>query len=88
MGFPTKTLHTFLVSHACHMPSPPHSPWLYLPNDIWGWVQKMKFLTVQLPPFSYYLILLLIKYSPYNPVIFTCLFTKLTIHSVYYTWPN
>jgi hypothetical protein len=38
------------------MPRPPHSPWLYLPNDIWGWVQIMKFLIVQLPPFSRHLI--------------------------------
>jgi hypothetical protein len=34
------------------MPCPPHSPWLDLPNDIWGWVQIMKLLIVQLPPFS------------------------------------
>jgi hypothetical protein len=40
-----------LLSHACYMPRPPHSPWPDLPNDIWGWVQIMKFLTVQLPPF-------------------------------------
>jgi hypothetical protein len=32
------------------MPRPPHSPWLDLPNDIWEWVQIMKFLIVQLPP--------------------------------------
>jgi hypothetical protein len=32
------------------MPCPPHSPWLDLPNDIWGRVQIMKLLTVQLPP--------------------------------------
>jgi hypothetical protein len=30
------------------MPRPPHSPWLDLPNDIWGWVQIMNFLIVQL----------------------------------------
>jgi hypothetical protein len=24
------------------MPCPPHWSWLYLPNDIWGWVQIMK----------------------------------------------
>jgi hypothetical protein len=43
-------------AHACHMPRPPHSPWLDLPNDIWGWVQIMKFLVVQLPPFPWHLI--------------------------------
>jgi hypothetical protein len=31
------------------MPHPSHLPWLDLPNDIWGWVQAMKFLTVKLP---------------------------------------
>jgi hypothetical protein len=25
------------------MPCPPHLPWLDLPNDIWGWVQIIKF---------------------------------------------
>jgi hypothetical protein len=33
-----------LLYHACHMPRPPHSNWLDLPNDIWGWAQIMKFL--------------------------------------------
>jgi hypothetical protein len=41
-----------LLSHACHMPCPPHSPWLDLPNDIWGWVQIMKLLIVHLSQFS------------------------------------
>jgi hypothetical protein len=44
-------VHFPLLSHACYMPRPPHSPWLDLPNDIWGWAQIMKLLTVQLPPF-------------------------------------
>jgi hypothetical protein len=37
-GFPTKTLYTFYspISHACHVPYPPHFPWFELPNDIWG----------------------------------------------------
>jgi hypothetical protein len=51
------------------MPRPPHSPWLDLPNDIWRWVQIMKFLTVQLPPFSRHLIPLRSKYSSQNPVL-------------------
>jgi hypothetical protein len=37
-------VHFSLLSNACHMPRPPHSSWLDLPNDIWGWVQIMKFL--------------------------------------------
>jgi hypothetical protein len=32
-------VHFPLLSHACHMHRPPHSPWLYLPNDICGLVQ-------------------------------------------------
>jgi hypothetical protein len=35
------------------MPCPPHSPWFGLPN-IWGWLQNMKLLTVQLLSFSCY----------------------------------
>jgi hypothetical protein len=54
-GFPTKTFNTSLLFHACHMPCPPQPPWLDLPN-IWGWVQLMKLLTVQLPPLSRHII--------------------------------
>jgi hypothetical protein len=36
-------VHFSLLSHACHMPCPSHSPWLDLRNDIWGWIQIMKF---------------------------------------------
>jgi hypothetical protein len=39
------------------MPRPPHFPWFDLPNNIWGWVQNMKLLTVQLPPSFRYFIL-------------------------------
>jgi hypothetical protein len=49
-------VHFSVLSHACHMSLPPHSPWLDLPNDIWGWAQVIKFLTVQLPPFSCHII--------------------------------
>jgi hypothetical protein len=45
-GFPPKLVHFSLLSHACHMPRPPHLPWLDLPNDSWGWVQTMKLLIV------------------------------------------
>jgi hypothetical protein len=41
-----------LLSHACHIPRSPHSPWLDLRNDIWGWVQIMLLLIVPLPQFS------------------------------------
>jgi hypothetical protein len=44
------------------------SSWFDLPN-ILGWVQNMKLLIVQLPPFSCHLIPLWSKYSPYDPVL-------------------
>jgi hypothetical protein len=47
-----------------HMPQSSHYPWFNLPNYIWGWVQIMSLLTVQLPPFSCYFIPLWSKYSP------------------------
>jgi hypothetical protein len=34
------------------MSRPNHCRWFYLPNNIWGWVQNMKLLIVQLSPFS------------------------------------
>jgi hypothetical protein len=30
-------VHVSPLSHACHMPCPPHSPWFDLPNNIWWW---------------------------------------------------
>jgi hypothetical protein len=33
------------------MPRPPHSPWFDVPNYIWGRVQIMKLLILQLPSF-------------------------------------
>jgi hypothetical protein len=49
-------LYTFSpLSHACHMPCPPHLPRLGMPN-ICGRVQIMKLLAVQLSPLSCYLI--------------------------------
>jgi hypothetical protein len=35
-AFPPKPCTLFLLSHACHMLCPPHSPQLDLPNDICG----------------------------------------------------
>jgi hypothetical protein len=42
----------------------PHSPWFDLHNNIWGGVQIMTLLIVQLPPFSCYFVPLRPKYSP------------------------
>jgi hypothetical protein len=53
------------LSHACHMPCPPHSPWFDLPNDIWRRVQIMKLPIAQLSLFSCYFIPLRSKYCPY-----------------------
>jgi hypothetical protein len=39
-------IHFYRFSHACRIPRPPHSSWFDMPNDIWGWVQIMKILTV------------------------------------------
>jgi hypothetical protein len=58
-----------LLYHACYLTRPPQSPWLDLPNDIWGWVQIMKFLIVQLSPFSRHINPLRSKYSSQNPVL-------------------
>jgi hypothetical protein len=52
-----------LLSHACHMSHPPHSPLFDLPNNIWGGVQNMKLLIVQLSPFTCYFIPLWCKSS-------------------------
>jgi hypothetical protein len=47
-------VHIHVLSHACHMSRPPPFPWFDLPSNIWGWIQNMKLLIVQLPPFSCY----------------------------------
>jgi hypothetical protein len=67
-GFPHHNpLHFTVLSHACHMSRPPHSPWFDLTNDIWVWVQNMKLLVVQLPTFSCYFITLWSKHSSFSP---------------------
>ena len=44
-GFPTKTLHTPLLSlHMCYMPSPSHSSRFHHPKNIWWAVQIIKLL--------------------------------------------
>jgi hypothetical protein len=66
---PTKTLYTFLSSSMRATYPAHHSPWFYLPNDIWGWVQIMKLLFVQFLPFSSHFIPLWSKYSPQYPAL-------------------
>jgi hypothetical protein len=53
-------LYTSLLSHACHIPVNV----IFLPNDIWGWVQITKIPIVQLPPLCCYYISLRSVYSP------------------------
>jgi hypothetical protein len=64
-----KPVHVSPLSHACHMPRPPHSPWFDLPNNILWWVQIMKLQIVQFTPFSRCFIPLRSKYSPPHPVL-------------------
>jgi hypothetical protein len=45
-AFPPKPCTLFSPVHACRMACPPHSPWFYLRNYIWGWLKIMKLLTV------------------------------------------
>jgi hypothetical protein len=33
-------------SHTCYMPRPSHSSRFYYPNNIWWWVQVIKFLVM------------------------------------------
>jgi hypothetical protein len=54
------------------LPCVPHYPWFDLPNDIRGWVQIMKLLTLQLPSFLCYFILGL-------NILFTTLFSNTLI---------
>jgi hypothetical protein len=54
-------VHFSLLFHMCHMSHQPHSPWFDLSSNIWGWVQNVKLLTLQLPPFSCYFLDILLN---------------------------
>jgi hypothetical protein len=66
-------VHVSPLSHACHMPRPPHSPWFDLPNDIRWWVQIMKLPIVQLSPFFRYFILVRSSVPPMLWCFLACL---------------
>jgi hypothetical protein len=38
------SVHFPFLSFACHISRPPHSPWFYVPNNIWRWVQNINLL--------------------------------------------
>jgi hypothetical protein len=50
------------------MPRPPHSPWFHHPKNIWWGTEVMKFLFIQLSPWSVFL--------PLSPNILNTLFSK------------
>jgi hypothetical protein len=57
-------IHTPLLTHTRHMPSPSHSSRFYYPHNIaWG-VQIIYLLVMQSPPFPRYLVPPRSKYSP------------------------
>jgi hypothetical protein len=55
-GPPNKNpVNTFPLSHACHMSSPPHSPWFNHPNNIRRRIQIMKLINMQYSPLFIFL---------------------------------
>jgi len=52
LGFPTKILHTFLISHACYTPHPSHPLWFDHLNSIWWSIHVIKLLIMQSSPAS------------------------------------
>jgi hypothetical protein len=58
-----------LLPNSCYMPCPSHPPWLNHSNYIWGGVQFMKLLIMQLSPISCHLISLRTRYFPQHPVL-------------------
>jgi hypothetical protein len=57
-------LLTSLFPHTCYMPRPSHSSWFDYPNNIWWWVQVIKFLVMQSSPLPCRLVPLRPKYPP------------------------
>jgi hypothetical protein len=62
-------VHVSPLSHAYHIPRPPHSSWFDVPNIILWRAQIMKLPIVHLSPFSLCLIPLRSKCSPQLPVL-------------------
>jgi hypothetical protein len=68
-GFPTKVLYVFRLCHAYYMPCPSHTPWLHRSNYIWGRVQGMKILIMQLSLEFHHFISLRSKHYPQRLVL-------------------
>jgi hypothetical protein len=45
-------VNTNPLLHACHMSSPPRSPWFNHPNNMWWRIQAVRFIIMQFPPWS------------------------------------
>ena len=62
-------IHSLLLTHTRHMPSPSHSSLFYhLHNIVWG-LQIIYLLVMQSPPFPPYLVPPRSKYSPQHHVL-------------------
>jgi len=59
---------TSSLSHTCYIPRPSHSSWFNHRNDIWCWVGSLSSLPCSLLNFLY-LVPLMLKYSPQNPIL-------------------
>jgi hypothetical protein len=55
VSLPKPCIH-FSFRHTCYMPHPPHSSRFYHPNNIWWWVQVIKFLVTQSSPLPCHLV--------------------------------
>jgi len=68
-GFPTKSLHTPLLSpHTCYMPRPSQY-WFHHPHNIWWAVQIRKLLVMQSSLIPCYLVRLRPNYLPQHPIL-------------------
>jgi hypothetical protein len=57
------------LPHTCRMPRPSQSSRFDYPNNIWWWVQVIKFLVMQSSPIPCRLVPLRPKYPPQHPIL-------------------
>jgi hypothetical protein len=60
---------TPLFPHTCYMPRPSHYSRFDYPNNIWWWVQVIKFLVMYSSPLPCRLVPLRPKYPPQHPIL-------------------